>query len=56
MKKEAPTGEKNGKKPRPVQLELFTMQPRPVKPASWPTPRGSCYRLLRAAVVREVSS
>ena len=40
------------KKQRSVQLELFTMQPRPVKPALWPTPSGSCYR-LQAAVVRE---
>lgn len=40
------------KTPKPVQLELFTMQPRSVKPAAWPTPGGSCSR-LRAAVVRE---
>jgi len=52
MKKKALTRKENGEKPRPVQLELFTMQPRPVKPAAWPTPGGSCSR-LRAAVVRE---
>jgi len=43
------------KTPKPVQLELFTVEPRPVKPAAWPTPRGSCSR-LRAAVVREFHS
>jgi len=37
------------KNPAPVQLELFTIEPRPKKPAAWPTPSGSCYR-LRAAV------
>jgi hypothetical protein len=39
------------KNPAPVQLELFTVEPRPMKPASWPTPRGTCRR-LRGAVVR----
>jgi hypothetical protein len=38
------------KNPAPVQLELFTVEPRPMKPASWPTPLGSCSR-LRGAVV-----
>jgi hypothetical protein len=38
------------KNPAPVQLELFTVEPRPLKRASWPTPRGTCYR-LRGAVV-----
>lgn len=36
---------------KPQQLELFTMQPRPVKLAAWPTPSGSCSK-LRAAAVR----
>jgi hypothetical protein len=40
------------KNPAPVQLELFTVEPRPIKRAAWSTQRGSCYR-LRAAVVRE---
>jgi len=40
------------KNPAPVELEFFTMQPRPMKPDSWTRLRGSCYR-LRAAVVRE---
>jgi hypothetical protein len=39
------------KNPAPVQLELFTVEPRPMKRASWPTPGGSCSR-LRGVVVR----
>jgi len=38
------------KNPASVQLELFTVEPRPMKRASWPTPGGSCSR-LRGAVV-----